>query len=415
MVKDVDIEALVLKARHLECLNSQEVFPGSILGNLSPPAQEEILCRLRGLSTTLSNANEVAADDLILTTTPSLNVEGIEQQVSNVCNSIESGMILDSNINLKQAAEDGVTIAIGAKEKVNLRRYILDDIHPSDDSELPRGSIRYDLSLTTGARTRFRYGKYSGKSVIVEHYPYDSISDFSSSIITSGPTRRHLSKVVHQLKLAKPAGLRVLPCIGYLHEDHASRISLVFQIKSNIVATDPPVPLLTLYQQKKNIPLGKRAALALTLARTMQDLHLVGWVHKGWKSSNILFFKESTSSIHNSKLDASNETPPSNLASPWIFGFETSRHEEDDSSLKPDYSPATNAYRHPERWRQPELKFEKAHDVYALVSRSARICLQAMLTVRRGSSVSKSQCGGRSCILRTSTLQQSMLSMSKTV
>ena len=405
MVKDVDIEALVLKARRLEGLNCREIFPGSILGRLSPPAQKEILYHLRGLSTTISNANKVVTDNSIATTTPYIavdskvlaksTVEDIEQQVSGVCNSIESGMILDANTNLEQAAEDDVAIVIGAKEKIHLRRYIEDGRYPLDNSELPRGSVIYDIQQT-GKYPPFSYGKYSGKPVIVEHYHYDGMRDVSPEIVTSGPTRQQLSKVVHQLKLAEPASFHVLPCMGYLCEEHRDRISLVYETQSKIVAADPPVPLLRLYRQEKNIPLGKRSTLALTLAKILQNLHLVGWVHKGWNSSNILFFKESTASSPSNQEESSDGSSALVLANPWIFGFEKLRYEGESTSLSPDYSAVTNAYRHPERWGKPDVHFRKAHDVYALVSRSVTIYLEVMLTILRGSSAMKSQFGIRS-------------------
>lgn len=36
--------------------------------------------------------------------------------------------------------------------------------------------------------------------------------------------------------------------------------------------------------------------------------------------------------------------------------------------MKTDFTLKNNAYRHPERWGKPQRKFEKAHDVYSLVS-----------------------------------------------
>lgn len=165
--------------------------------------------------------------------------------------------------------------------------------------------------------------------------------------------------MVEQLKLAKPTSFRVLPCIGYMHEEHESRIALVFESPGNCVTTEPPSALLNVYNPRKSIPLGQRAGLALTLARTIQNLHLVGWVHKGWNSSNILFFKYNTSTDPSSQPQTPDKNAALDLASPWIFGFETSRHEEDDSALKADYSPANNAYRHPERWGKPQVRFEK--------------------------------------------------------
>ncbi|CAG8957124.1 hypothetical protein HYFRA_00009325 [Hymenoscyphus fraxineus] len=48
---------------------------------------------------------------------------------------------------------------------------------------------------------------------------------------------------------------------------------------------------------------------------------------------------------------------------PWLFGFEYSRAEEAATHLESDYSLVNNAYRHPERWGKPTVKFERSHDV----------------------------------------------------
>ena len=121
------------------------------------------------------------------------------------------------------------------------------------------------------------------------------------------------------------------------------------------------------------------------LAKVHTKLNIfVGWVHKGWNSSNIVFFKDGTLPSPSNRVDSSDEGSALDLARPWIFGFETSRHEEADSLLKADYTPAANAYRHPDRWGQtwgqPNEKierFRKAHDVYALVSRNVTMRMSA--------------------------------------
>ena len=68
---------------------------------------------------------------------------------------------------------------------------------------------------------------------------------------------------------------------------------------------------------------------------------------------------------HNSELDVA--TSDVDMNQPWLCGFEGSRPDEEESKLQGDYSAMTNAYRHPVRWGQPTIRFEKSHDVYALV------------------------------------------------
>jgi hypothetical protein len=78
--------------------------------------------------------------------------------------------------------------------------------------------------------------------------------------------------------------------------------------------------------------------LAYTLALSIYQLHLVCWVHKSFRSENILFF---TSSADSSRPDLAPAVPDALInrrteqryVEPWLFGFEFFRVISQDSDL----------------------------------------------------------------------------------
>ena len=373
-VKGVDIEALVMQARRLEYLKDPELyFPGRILGKLSAPVQKEILDRCWGLSKVISDAVQITTDDSAGSLTNESKtllaenaVKSIQEQVAGVCESVESGIVLDPGTDLAQALDDDVTKAVQANDTIDLRQYVLDDSPVPSTLEIAKGSV-----LWRGPRgtSRFRYGTYSGKSVIVELYAYTLGSDDSSSL---DKILKQIGKISGQLCRPKRPSFRILPCIGYIHVEHENKLGLVFEIDSGDDTNNQLLPkaMSDLYGTKnKTIPLGKRALLAYTLAKAMENLHIVGWLHKNWTASNVFFSPKHLSAGSTTDKEEPNNRNVEKLdyIRPWIFGFGDSRHEEEDSYLNPDMTPENNAHRHPQRWQQPETKFQKAHDVYSLV------------------------------------------------
>ncbi|KAL8710937.1 MAG: hypothetical protein Q9220_004536 [cf. Caloplaca sp. 1 TL-2023] len=372
VVKDVDIEALVLKARRLENLDSEGFFfPGTVLGKISGSAQKEILRRLWGLRTAMSNTAAIVEDkttdrltEASKTSLATNLVADIQAQVAGVCDSVESGIILDPKTNLEEALDDAVSNVIGAQDTITLRQYILNTSCVPTVLELHRGAINWNVTRHPTNKARFRFGTYQTKSIIVESFYYPPSLTCSTDI--SENTMRQVQRIAQQLALPKRTNFHILPCIGYIREEHEDRLGLVFETTSQLSMTEPPIALRDVYSRKKRVPLGARMKVAHTLATIVESLHLVGWLHKEWKSSNVVFFANMSLLGRSQESVQENAAASVILSNPWLFGFETSRHEDDDSDLKTDYSIENNAYRHPERWGKPDIRFEKAHDVYAL-------------------------------------------------
>jgi hypothetical protein len=84
-------------------------------------------------------------------------------------------------------------------------------------------------------------------------------------------------------------------------------------------------------------------------------LHSVNWLHKGFRSNNILFFLPPITSGRQS------------YSSPIISGFEYSRVDlvDEYTELVPEHS-ENDIYRHPETLGSVHLRSKKSHDIYSL-------------------------------------------------
>lgn len=379
VVRDVDIEALVLKARNLENLKDhKDLFPGSVLGRLSHSAQAEIIQSLQGLARVVTTTAALAAGAADST---ELGVQGgaieaevaekafgeMKDMVTRVCETVQDEILFDPDITLNDAASDEVVVAVDAKASLTLRQYVLEALSIPDTPELPTGSVKFDKgSQVKGKTEKFRYGAIAGKSVVVESFQYTAVPDSTDA----APTTTHRVKaMVTQLSLPECIIPRVLPCVGYIQERLSKHIGLVFEMGIAYNTHKKPATLHDLYSSRKRVPLGVRIQLAHALAVALQGLHRVGWVHKELQSKIILFFPKPVRPTDDSQ-QSSEEGQDIDLAEPYLFGFEWSRPEDADSELKSDFSPANNAYRHPDRWGKPSVKFIKAHDVYSLVRKS---------------------------------------------
>lgn len=368
-IRGVDIEGLVLKARWLEGLKTHgESFQGSVLGKLSQSAQSQILKRLWDLSHVISSTHAIAneASDIANPVDQAANrfsaasvVDDIENSVADACDSIEDAILLDPGVDMNSVAEDGVVKSAGAIDAVSLRQYLLDNARIPDEPELPRDRVKL-ISKQRAGKKRFRYGHIDGKPVLVESFQYTTVEAESSEAPPN--TISQVKRMVTQLSHPKRTSFHILHCIGYFQEQHAKRLCMVFALNEGDTAEEAPTALCDLYHLGKRVPLGLRMQLAFALATALENFHRVGWVHKELKSENIRFLHRiSEKRSRPIKIQLADIE----LTQPWLFGFECSRPEDADSEMNSEWN--NNAYRHPDRWGKPRIKFEKYHDVYALV------------------------------------------------
>ena len=391
VVQGVNIEGLILKARKLENLTHKDCFFGTVLNKISPAAQEEIWKSAQSLSQVMSNTAVLASNGEASANSAPLNqaslqelgagmISDIQTKTSGVCNTIEDSLLLDPNITLQEAAEDKLAEVVEAHHAITLRQYLLNILHIPDTPELPRGTVNFNSSQGGGGNQRFRYGWIGGKPVVVERIrlaiPASGSTDESASMT------RQLKRMVAQLCHLKQMDFHILPCVGYIQE-RDQQFSVVFDMDRSYEPSQVLTSLSDQYSTQSRTPLGTRINIAYTLAITIGNFHRVGWVHKEIKSDNILFFKKGLQSSHDGGIPSSNirSSLDVDLARPFLFGFECSRPDDAETVRAADYAPKNNVYRHPERWGKPLTKFEKSHDVYALVRHQSLPGSRALLKV----------------------------------
>ncbi|KAL1631908.1 hypothetical protein SLS56_004113 [Neofusicoccum ribis] len=263
-------------------------------------------------------------------------------------------LLLDlSPEDLEEALHDDGAIATGAVESINLRQMLLQMAAIPDDLGIPREKIAF-----TDREHRFRAGKISCKSVLVELFSYE-VDERTEE--PTGAALDQVKKITALLRQPKRTSFHILPCVGYVQDKMDRKLGLVFETPHHRELNGPPTMLVDLYKHKPYISLSDRLRLAHALAVAVENFHRVGWVHKELRSNNVCFLSPRKEEDH-----ARSPADDLDLSSPWLFGFDYARATDAGTRLDEDQSLENNVYRHPDRWGRPNVKFTKVHDVYSL-------------------------------------------------
>lgn len=157
--------------------------------------------------------------------------------------------------------------------------------------------------------------------------------------------------------------LRIPPCLGIFDdEEFAVNPESTGQIRTGFVYSIPPqydpmakpITLRDIIIHNKEAPLlGDRFKLACTIATALSLLHASNWLHKSFRSDNILFF-------HTKQRP---HPPYPSILEPYITGFEYSRPYETMSiGYRPTGKSELDYYYHP----NVVYGFNKALDFYSL-------------------------------------------------
>ena len=96
------------------------------------------------------------------------------------------------------------------------------------------------------------------------------------------------------LSKANDNSIGSLPFLGIFQEYDQNRYALVFEIRPFLDAglAAHPKAIKTLHDRLSQTapPIKERVSIALSLARAVRQLHTAGWLHKGIRSENLLFF-----------------------------------------------------------------------------------------------------------------------------
>ncbi|XPS73935.1 hypothetical protein M3J09_006065 [Ascochyta lentis] len=198
-------------------------------------------------------------------------------------------------------------------------------------------------------------GTYRNKSVWIEWkvtepglaHLEDVKEKVHERITTLAALLKEMNKIVQ---------FRAPECLGYFHDDNHDRYGFVFAKPDFVPKDESPTTLRSLLDTDMP-PLTDRIILMRLLCETVERLHAVDWLHKGLRSSNILFFQNQSQS--------ESQDPTPNYSDPYISGFEYSRPaDRDDMTQRPSDDPAADLYRHP--LTQAGYSFRKSFDLYSL-------------------------------------------------
>nr|RBQ83598.1 hypothetical protein FVER53263_13269 [Fusarium verticillioides] len=188
---------------------------------------------------------------------------------------------------------------------------------------------------------------------------------------------RSLAKLLSQTP--KPAGLRALNCLGFYEPSaRGLGIPVCFAFSPPPLAYREPISLAKLIEMNKEVVdpegnimpfelggvsvdshmyLGDRFALATTLARAVQQLHNLGWLHKGVRSQSVLFYRPND-------VRGVWRPEPRDL---YLVGYEFARPASQASlSIPVENKSGVTIYHHPLYVDSQNARYESRFDLYSL-------------------------------------------------
>ena len=178
---------------------------------------------------------------------------------------------------------------------------------------------------------------------------------------TEVPDDNSASSAVEELAILlaapKPDEFCILTCVGYSvlqRGEEEARLALIFEKPHGIDPEAQPTSLFHALDSCTKPALTHRIALAHKLAQCLLYLHTVNWLHKAFRSSNVLFFP-----LPNHQLD---------IRSPYITGFDNSRRSRfNEVTTDVPRVGRMEVYRHPDTQIDgPMLPYRKTFDIYSL-------------------------------------------------
>ncbi|CAN9175470.1 unnamed protein product [Alternaria alternata] len=374
-VTAIHIEAMVADARRIQNLvglvqGTQEMFvKGSVFEKLSFPAKQEIVRAFRNLDTTLMTSSRMADDAGLRGNSEAVKgaLEGIQSTLNAACAAVETPVLTQlGQGDFQEAYKNEVVASTGTSAAISLCQ-MYHGIYSSPEKK----EISRDLVIVPAKKERIETGTIDGSTVIVETYQYEEDPS------TSRPyeeTLEQVQKMASILCHPKASTLHVLPCLGFYHKKVEHSFGVAFRAPPYFNPEKKPITLLSLYSKEKRVALSHRICLAAKLAAALDGFHTVGWFHKGFRSENVMFLpmEAPRNNISAEPVDIAPtfvaQQGSIDISNPYLFGFEYMRMQDAGTNLEADDSLERDLYRHPDRWGKPKVRFEEAHDVYALVN-----------------------------------------------
>ncbi|KZM24032.1 uncharacterized protein EKO05_0004620 [Ascochyta rabiei] len=253
-------------------------------------------------------------------------------------------------VNLQSESSNGIRdVTASFAERIDLN-HSADEIQ---NIQIELADIRTSDNLEDVDEADRTEGTYRDRSVWIEW----KVAEPSPGHLNgaSGIVHERIKTLAALLKeMNKIVQFRAPECLGYFYDDEQGRYGFVFAKPDFVPADESPTTLRSLLDTDMP-PLTDRITLMRLLCETVERLHAVDWLHKGLRSSNILFFQSQTPT-----------GTTTNYADPYISGFEYSRPAmRDDMTQRPSDDPAADIYRHPST-QSGNHSFRKSFDLYSL-------------------------------------------------
>ncbi|KAI1771326.1 hypothetical protein F4818DRAFT_429798 [Hypoxylon cercidicola] len=262
---------------------------------------------------------------------------------------------------LKHLEENTTSRALGFDVDARLRLAASAEQSMSGTLEVQQSEdARRALYSVVPVEGKFGIMQWNSNPMLVEYRSYAP----ESPVPLEMDSRTHdlVDKLAKLLRQPKETVFRTPSCWGWARQMQYNRVAFMFSIPEGC-APQPKSLYHILGSGSQPPSLGQRFTLALQLARCISHLQLVKWVHKSFRSENVLFFP---SQADNSSCSASTAEEYLDFSEPWVMGYEFSRPEAYFSQGQSDRSPLRDVYRHPDRQGRPTQPFNKIHDIYAL-------------------------------------------------
>ncbi|EPE31318.1 Protein kinase-like (PK-like) [Glarea lozoyensis ATCC 20868] len=243
---------------------------------------------------------------------------------------------------LRQATSDPQFLALGLGEILNLK--VLAYFPQGKDARKITIQLDVPVGLFPCREIRTLPDIPELGSVMIEAKRFEENVDLRV-------VKKRLERLSVLLQSDKSAEFQTLPCSGFFFEPpHA--YGLIFGVPSNGLKLAVTLrELLSRECQKPKPSLDQRFQIAYKIGRALSKWHLVGWVHQGIASYNIVFFYNNDGSV--------------DYTNPYLCGFEYARHEGAPSTARIVEQLELNVYRHPERQGVPNASHHKEHDIYS--------------------------------------------------
>ncbi|KAF2257628.1 hypothetical protein CC78DRAFT_538390 [Lojkania enalia] len=224
------------------------------------------------------------------------------------------------------------------------------------------------MTETPMRESGIEFARYDCKPVLVEWK------------VAEGPMWQQLFNQVRNLAvlLTSEVGktFRSLPCIGYLPWEEKERYALVYDIPDASTEDSKAhwrmKSLYDLLSEQPILSLSRRYQIATGMAEVILQLHTAGWLHKSFRSDNIIFLSPTGSTT----ADFLNR-------SPYLVGYGYARPDTPDAAIftqLPDTVLRTDLYRHPQARGIPRQRYQKRFDMYAFGCLLVELALWKRLT-----------------------------------